>query len=79
MTLDLFAGIPVTDYAAALPWHEQLSGARPPFLPNDTEAARQVAEHRYVYIVQEPATAGNALVHSFVDDAGYRARRAPDI
>jgi hypothetical protein len=74
MTLDLFVGIPVTDYAAALPWYEQFFGARPSFLPNDTEAAWEVAEHRYVYIVQEPGTAGNALVQSFVDDAGYRAR-----
>ena len=43
MTLDLFVAIPVTDYAAALPWYEQFFGARPSFLPNDTEAAWQVA------------------------------------
>jgi hypothetical protein len=84
MTLDLFVGIPVTDYAAALPWYEQFFGARPSFLSDDTKAAWEVAEHRYVYIVQEPGTAENALVQSFVDDlgdrvtgdrlAGYRAR-----
>jgi hypothetical protein len=38
----------------------------------DTEAVWQVAEHRYVYIVQEPARAGNALVLSFVDDLDAR-------
>jgi hypothetical protein len=27
-----------------------------------------VAEHRYIYIVQDPGRAGNALVLSFVDD-----------
>ena len=27
MALDLFAGIPVADYAAALPWYEQFFGA----------------------------------------------------
>lgn len=68
MALDLFAGIPVTDYAAALPWYEQFFGRRPSFLPNDTEAVWEVAGHRYIYIVQEPVRAGNALVLSFIND-----------
>ena len=72
MTLDFFAGIPVTDYAAALPWYEQFFGGRPSFLPNNTEAVWEVAEHRYIYIVQEPGRAGNALVLSFVDDLDDR-------
>ncbi|HEX4063611.1 MAG TPA: VOC family protein [Streptosporangiaceae bacterium] len=66
--MDLFAGIPVTDYATALPWYERLFGGRPSFLPNNIEAVWEVAEHRYVYIVQDPERAGNALVLSFVDD-----------
>jgi hypothetical protein len=72
MGLDLFAGIPVTDYSAALPWYEQFFGGRPSFLPNDTEAVWEVAEHRYIYIVQDPQRAGNALVLSFVDDLDDR-------
>ncbi|WP_314174457.1 VOC family protein [Streptomyces winkii] len=68
MALNLFAGIPVTDYAAALPWYERFFGAQPSFLPNDIEAVWEVAEHRYVYIVEDPERAGNALVLSFVDD-----------
>jgi hypothetical protein len=72
MALDLFAGIPVTDYAAALPWYERFFGGPPAFLPNDTEAVWEVAEHRYVYIVQAPQRAGNALVLSFVDDLDDR-------
>jgi hypothetical protein len=75
MALDLFAGIPVTDYAAALPWYEQFFGGPPSFLPNDTEAVWEVAEHRYIYIVQEPERAGNALVLSFVDDLGDRVAK----
>jgi predicted enzyme related to lactoylglutathione lyase len=75
MALDLFAGIPVTDYAAALPWYEQFFGGRPSFLPNDTEAVWEVAEHRYIYIVQEPGRAGNALVLSFVDDLDDRVAK----
>ena len=72
MALDLFAGIPVTDYAAALPWYERFFGGLPAFRPNDTEAVWEVAEHRYLYIVQEPGRAGNALVLSFVDDLDER-------
>lgn len=72
MALDLFAGIPVTDYAAALPWYERFFGRQPSFLPNDTEAVWEVAEHRYVYIVQDSERAGKALVLSFVDDLDNR-------
>ena len=75
MALDLFAGIPVTEYAVALPWYEQFFGAQPSFLPNDTEAVWEVAEHRYIYIVQEPERAGNALVLSFVDDLDDRVAK----
>ncbi|GAA3123292.1 VOC family protein [Nonomuraea salmonea] len=72
MTLDLFAGIPVRDYQAALRWYEQLFGEKPSFIPNDVEAVWELAEHRYVYIVQEPERAGNALVVSFVEDLRER-------
>jgi hypothetical protein len=75
VALDLFAGIPVSDYAAAFPWYEQLFGGGPSFLPNDTEAVWEVAEHRYIYIVQEPERAGNALVLSFVDDLDDRVAK----
>ncbi len=68
MALDLFVGIPVTDYAAALPWYERFFDRSPSFLPADTEAVWEVADHRYIYIVQQPERAGNALVLSFVDD-----------
>lgn len=72
MAHDLFAGIPVTDYASALPWYERFFGRPPSFCPNDTEAVWEVAEHRYVYIVQDPERAGNALAMSFVDGLGAR-------
>src|SRR3984885_16247215 len=75
MALDLFAGIPVTDYAAALPWYEQFFGRPASFLPNDTEAVWEVAEHRYIYIVQEPERAGRALVLSYVDDLDDRVAK----
>jgi predicted enzyme related to lactoylglutathione lyase len=66
--LDLFAGIPVADYAAARQWYEQLLGSPPTFIPHDTEAVWELAEHRYMYIVQKPEHAGHAMHTLFVDD-----------
>ncbi len=66
--LDLFAGIPVADYARALEWYKRLLGSAPAFFPHDTEAVWEVAEHRYVYIVQMPEHAGHARHTLFVDD-----------
>lgn len=72
MTLDLFAGIPVRDYTSAAAWYEQLLGAPPAFLPNDTEAVWELAEHRYVYIEVRPAHAGHAKHTVFVGDLDAR-------
>ena len=68
MALELFAGIPVSDYEAALPWYERLLGSEPSFLPHGTEAVWDLAEHRSVYIVEDPERAGHALQTIFVDD-----------
>lgn len=66
--LDLFAGIPITDYAAALEWYERLLGSPPTFLPNDIEAVWELAEHRYVYIEQRSEHAGHGKHTIFVAD-----------
>lgn len=66
--LDLFAGVPVTDYAAALKWYEQLLGYPPAFFPNDIEAVWELAEHRYLYIVVQPENAGHAVLTLFVEN-----------
>ena len=68
MAIDLFAGIPVTDYPAALDWYERLFGTPPAFHPNDVEAVWEVAEHRYIYIEHLPARAGHAKIMLFVPD-----------
>jgi catechol 2,3-dioxygenase-like lactoylglutathione lyase family enzyme len=68
MTLDLFAGVPVRDYTAATAWYEQLLGEPPSFLPNDTEAVWELAEHRFLYIEVLPDRAGHALHTVFVGD-----------
>ena len=68
MPSDLFAGVPVTDYAAALEWYERLFGAPPSFFPNDIEAVWELAEHRFIFIEQRPEHAGHARHLVFVDD-----------
>jgi hypothetical protein len=66
--LYLFAGIPVTNYAVALSWYKQLLGSEPAFFPNDIEAVWELAEHRYIYIIQQPEHAGHAQHTIYVDD-----------
>ncbi|MDF2739372.1 MAG: hypothetical protein K0S88_738 [Actinomycetia bacterium] len=68
MTIDLFAGIPVNDYATALTWYERLLGSPPAFFPNDTEAVWELAEHRFLFIERRPEHAGHAMHTVFVDD-----------
>ena len=71
MTVYLFAGIPVSDFAAALAWYERLLGSQPSFFPHDTEAVWQLAEHRVG--VRRPAPgAGHALLTLIVDDLDER-------
>jgi len=71
-TVDLFAGVSVSDYEHAVAWYERLLGAPPSFLPNDVEAVWEVAEHRYVYVEVRPEHAGHALHTLFVDDLDDR-------
>ena len=72
MTVDLFAGIAVTDFGAALTWYEKLLGAPPAFFPNEVEAVWEIAEHRYLYVEHLPERAGHAMHTVFVDDFDER-------
>jgi hypothetical protein len=65
--LDLFAGIPVRDFRAALAWYELLLGP-PAFFPNETEAVWEIAEHRFVFIEVRPDDAGHAMHTIFAGD-----------
>jgi hypothetical protein len=72
MTLELFAGIPDTDRAASIPWYERLLGTPPAFLPNDTEAVWELAEHRYLYVEERPGHAGHGKHTVIVADLDER-------
>jgi predicted enzyme related to lactoylglutathione lyase len=78
VTVDLFAGLPVTDYERAVAWYAQLLGSDPSFLPNDTEAVWEVAEHRFLYIDVRPEHAGHAMQTLFVHDFDERVRQIAD-
>jgi catechol 2,3-dioxygenase-like lactoylglutathione lyase family enzyme len=68
MQVDLFAGLPVADYARSAAWYERFLGSEPSFMPHATEAVWELAEHRYLFIVEQPQHAGHAMHTLFVDD-----------
>ena len=68
MDLELFAGIPVSDYPRAVAWYERLLGGPPTFHAHDTECVWTLAEHRSIYVVLAAAHAGHAMVTFFPDD-----------
>lgn len=72
MALNLFAGIRVRDFASARGWYERLLGSEPSFLPHETEAVWELAEHRFLYIVEEPDRAGQATQTIMIDDLDAR-------
>lgn len=72
MAVYLFAGIAVSDFAAARAWYESLLGSPPSFFPHDTEAVWELAESRLLYIVLRPEHAGHATHTVIVDDLDAR-------
>jgi catechol 2,3-dioxygenase-like lactoylglutathione lyase family enzyme len=68
MQVDHFAGIPVRDYEEALAWYTRLLGSEPSFVPHATEAVWELAEHRFLFIVERPEHAGHAAHTIFVGD-----------
>ncbi len=72
MTVDLFAGIRVSDYETAKRWYERLLGEEPSFIAHATEAVWELAEHRSLFIVQDVEGAGRAIHTIFLDDLDAR-------
>ena len=68
MALDLFAGVRVRDYQLAKSWYERLLRKEPAFMPHATEAVWELAEHRYLFIVEDRDAPGGAILTVFVDD-----------
>ena len=70
-----FAGLPVTDYAAAYEWYAGLLGRAADMFPHDSEAVWRLTESAAVYVVQDPSRAGNGLLTLGVDDLEAHERR----
>jgi hypothetical protein len=64
----LFAGLPVADIAAARPWYERLLARPPDLVPNDNEAAWQLTDAGWIYVVEDAERAGRALLTLLVDE-----------
>jgi hypothetical protein len=69
----LFAGIAVSDFAAARPWYEALFGRPPDMLPMEGEAVWHVTTSGSVYVTEDPGRAGRALVTIAVTDLDEHA------
>ena len=68
MALDLFAGVPVSDFTRGVAWFEDLLGSPPTFEPHETERVWTLTEHGHLYVVLRPEDAGHGAVTLFVDD-----------
>jgi hypothetical protein len=75
MAVGLFAGVPVRNYASALEWYKRLLGTEPAFYPNDIEAVWNLADDRYLYIIQDANRAGGAVSMIWVDDPAAEVAR----
>jgi catechol 2,3-dioxygenase-like lactoylglutathione lyase family enzyme len=64
----VFAGIPVADYPSARDWYERLFGRPPDLVPHETEAAWQLSDTAWIYVVADADRAGDALLTIMVDD-----------
>lgn len=65
---EVFAGIAVADYSAALAWYERLVGRPADVHPNETEAMWQMRPGSWIYIASDGSRAGSSFVTILVDD-----------
>lgn len=66
--LHVFTSIPVVERDAAMEWYERFAGRPADLIPNDSEAAWQLTDSSWLYIVAEPDRAGSSLCTLLVDD-----------
>ena len=64
----VFASLPVADRDAAAAWYERLLGRPADLVPNDDEAAWQLSEGGWIYVIADPERAGSGMHTLLVDD-----------
>ena len=65
---ELFAGVPVRDFATARAWYTTFFDREPDVVPAEHEVMWQCAGSAWLYVVQDAARAGHALVALMVAD-----------
>jgi len=85
----VFAGLIVADRDKAAGWYARLLGRPADMLPNDAEAAWQLADQASLYLLADPGRAGRGVFTLIVPDldaelarlaaAGIRPRRVDEI
>lgn len=65
--LHVFSSIPVVERDTAMAWYERFAGRPADLIPNDSEAAWQLTDSSWLYILAEPDRAGTALHTLLVD------------
>lgn len=64
----VFAGLVVSHRDQAADWYARLFGRPADMLPNDAEAAWQLADSASLYLLADPARAGRGVFTLVVDD-----------
>jgi len=64
----VFAGLIVADRDQAAAWYARLLGRPADMLPNDAEAAWQLASEASLYLLADPARAGRSVFTLIVPD-----------
>jgi catechol 2,3-dioxygenase-like lactoylglutathione lyase family enzyme len=70
---NVFAGIAVADIEAARAWYTRLAGRDPDLIPNAIEAAWQMTDTGWIYIVVDAERCGRSQLTLLVDDLEERA------
>lgn len=68
MFTHVFAGIPVGDRDEASSWYARFTGRPPDLIPNEDEAAWQISEAGWIYVIADAGRAGSALHAILVED-----------
>jgi predicted enzyme related to lactoylglutathione lyase len=64
----LFVGVATADFAAAVLWYSALLGRPADVIVHDREVMWRVDDAGWIYLVEDPSRAGNALVTVAVAD-----------
>jgi catechol 2,3-dioxygenase-like lactoylglutathione lyase family enzyme len=74
----VFAGVAVTDFAAAYEWYVRLLGRGADMFPHERESVWRLTPTGSMYVVEDRERAGSSLVTLALDDLDACERRLRD-